>query len=225
MAHILLIEDDPLLAGGLSFNLERQGHTTSQALTGADGLQELSIHIPQLVLLDVNLPDLNGFELAKNILQKIKVPIIFITAHDLDEEIIEAFRLGADDYITKPFNLQIALSRIQAVLRRFAPCQDAVMQCGLLRLDPTAAHIEKEGKTVNLTPTEYKLLLSLFQNQGQILTRATLLEKLWDTAGEFVDEHTLTLNVSRLRAKIGEEYIQTVRGLGYRLKVPEDLAE
>ena len=116
MAHILLIEDDPLLAAGLAYNLEKQGHTTAQAASGAGGLAELAG--AELVLLDVNLPDTDGFALAGQIRQKSGAPLIFITAHDLDEEMVRAFELGADDYITKPFNLQVALGRIGAVLRR-----------------------------------------------------------------------------------------------------------
>ena len=116
MAHILLIEDDPLLAAGLAYNLEKQGHTTAQAASGAEGLAALAG--AELVLLDVNLPDTDGFALAGQIRQKSGAPLIFITAHDLDEEMVRAFELGADDYITKPFNLQVALGRIGAVLRR-----------------------------------------------------------------------------------------------------------
>lgn len=210
------------MASGLAYNLERQGHTTEQAATGTAALAQLAAHPPQLVLLDVNLPDSNGFDLAKSVRQKSSVPIIFMTAHDLDEEIVEGFRLGADDYITKPFNLQVALGRIGAVLRRTAPGEAGDLQCGALRLNPSAANVQRDGETLSLTPTEYRLLLALFQNQGQVLTRDCLLEKLWDTAGNFVDEHTLTLNVSRLRDKVGKDYIQTVRGLGYRLSAPEE---
>lgn len=225
MPPILIIEDDPLLAAGLAYNLERLGHATMQVETGKEGLHQLIAQGPKLVLLDVNLPDINGFELAKNIRQKTTAPIIFITAHDLDEEIVEAFRLGADDYITKPFNLQVALGRIGAVLRRSAPSEGASLQCGALRLDPATAHVAHDGETLSLTPTEYRLLLALFQNQGQVLTREQLLGRLWDATGNFVDEHTLTLNVSRLRNKVGAGYIQTVRGLGYRLAPPEGMPQ
>lgn len=220
ISHILIIEDDLLLGAGLAYNLERQGHTTEQVCAGDEGLDKLSADSPHLVLLDVNLPDCNGFDLARKIRQKSSVPIIFITAHDLEEEIVEAFRIGADDYITKPFNLQVALGRIGAVLRRTAPDEGSELQCGSLRLNPSAASVERDEETLNLTPTEYRLLLALFQNQGQVLTREHLMEKLWDAAGNFVDEHTLTLNVSRLRDKVGKDYIQTVRGLGYRLSPP-----
>ena len=115
MAHILLIEDDPLLAAGLAYNLEKQGHTTAQAASGAEGLAALAG--AELVLLDVNLPDTDGFALAGQIRQKSGAPLIFITAHDLDEEMVRAFELGADDYITKPFAIEELLARIRAILR------------------------------------------------------------------------------------------------------------
>lgn len=176
IAHILLIEDDPLLAAGLAYNLERQGYSTKRACTGAEGLAQLTVCPPQLVLFDVNLPDSSGFELAKIIRQKSPVPIIFITAHDLDEEIVEAFRHGADDYITKPFNLQVALGRINAVLHRTVGDDGHELQCGALCLDTSAVTVKRDGETLNLTPTEYRLLLALFQNQGQVLTRDPIRE-------------------------------------------------
>lgn len=220
MAKILLIEDDPLLAAGLAYNLEKQGHTAVQAGSAAEGMAALAG--AELVLLDVNLPDGSGFELAGRIRRQSAVPLIFITAHDLDEEVVQAFRLGADDYITKPFNLQVALERIGAVLRRAgAPQKDAAIQVGQLTVYPARGKAELAGAPLELTPTEYRLLLALAQNKGQVLTRRQLLERLWDSEANFVEEHTLTLNVSRLRAKLGPGYICTVRGLGYRLEMGE----
>ena len=216
MAHILLIEDDPLLAAGLAYNLEKQGHTTAQAASGAEGLAALAG--AELVLLDVNLPDTDGFALAGQIRQKSGAQLIFITAHDLDEEMVRAFELGADDYITKPFNLQVALGRIGAVLRRAgAGAEAGVLRIGALEVDPARGRAGFAGMPLELTPTEYRLLLALAENRGRVVTRQQLLERLWDSDADFVDEHTLTLNVSRLRAKLGAEYIHTVRGLGYRL--------
>lgn len=216
MAHILLIEDDPLLAAGLAYNLEKQGHTTAQAASGAEGLAALAG--AELVLLDVNLPDTDGFALAGQVRQKSGAPLIFITAHDLDEEMVRAFELGADDYITKPFNLQVALGRIGAVLRRAgAGAEAGVLRIGALEVDPARGRAGFAGMPLELTPTEYRLLLALAENRGRVVTRQQLLERLWDSDADFVDEQTLTLNVSRLRAKLGAEYIHTVRGLGYRL--------
>uniref|UniRef100_UPI003AB762A0 response regulator transcription factor n=1 Tax=Allofournierella sp. TaxID=1940256 RepID=UPI003AB762A0 len=172
----------------------------------------------ELVLLDVNLPDTDGFALAGQIRQKSGAPLIFITAHDLDEEMVRAFELGADDYITKPFNLQVALGRIGAVLRRAgAGAEAGVLRIGALEVDPARGRAGFAGMPLELTPTEYRLLLALAENRGRVVTRQQLLERLWDSDADFVDEHTLTLNVSRLRAKLGAEYIHTVRGLGYRL--------
>lgn len=149
--------------------------------------------------------------------------MIYVTAHDLDEEQAAAFSDGADDYIVKPFSLPVLLGRVQAVLRRMegqtgsgGKGAEKTFRCGRLLVDFSAARVTLDDKALSLTPTEYKLLCALTSHPGQLLTRGQLLEQLWDKDADFVDEHTLTLNISRLRAKLGEGYIETVRGMGYR---------
>lgn len=216
MADILLIEDDELLASGLAYHLEKQGHTTRQAGSVAAARAAIQSARPTLALLDVNLPDGSGFAFGKELAQA-QIPMIFLTAHDLDEEVLAAFQLGAEDYITKPFSLQIALARIGAVLRRVQPKPAAdLIRCGELTLNGAMGTAFLRGAPLALTPTETRLLWLLAQHPGQLLTRSQLLERLWDDKGDFVDEHTLTLNISRLRAKLGEGYIQTVYGMGYK---------
>lgn len=216
MAQILLIEDDELLAAGLAYHLEKQGHTLHCAATAAQALAFAAQRRADLALLDVNLPDASGFDLARQLKGRVGA-LVFITAHDLDEEMLQAYHDGADDYITKPFHLQLALARIAAVLRRTGgPKAQGTLRFGPLELDPAAGQARLEGRPLALTPTEYRLLLALAGQPGRLHTRQALLQALWDCQGNYVDEHALTLNISRLRAKLGPGYIETVRGLGYR---------
>lgn len=218
--QVLIVEDDEMLNAGLCYNLELEGFTPTAAYDLASAEKTFQEGEWGLVLLDVNLPDGDGFELAQTIRTKSDVPIIFLTARDLDEDILKGFRCGADDYITKPFNVRILLEHIQAVLRRCPGGQtSAVFRCGNLVIDFENHTAKKKGVPLVLTPTEYRLLQAFRENQGKVLTRRALLERLWDNDGNFVDEHTLTINISRLRSKITDEtysYIKTVYGMGYK---------
>lgn len=176
-----------------------------------------------LVLLDVNLPDGNGFDLCREIKAKNpKLPVIFLTANDLEQNVLEGFDLGAEDYVTKPFNMKILLRRVEVALRRAGEqkIQKDAMQWsdGFLMLDFTALTAQRGGETLSITPNEYKLLRTLTEHAGQVLTRQILLERLWDSGGNFIDDHTLTVTMNRLRAKVEDDthtYIQTIRGMGY----------
>lgn len=220
MSRILVIEDDEMLNAGICFNLQKAGYDPIPVnnLTSAQPLirkQEID-----LILLDVNLPDGNGFDFARKIKSYNQKPFIFITAHELDDEIINGFELGADDYITKPFNIKVVMQRIQAVLRRVSGVShDTVLNCGNLMINFETHTVKKNGTPLSLTPTEFKLLYIFVKNPGTALTRSLLLEKLWDSEGNFVDEHTLTINISRLRSKLSDEtyhYIKTIYGMGYQ---------
>ena len=180
-----------------------------------------------LVLMDVNLPDEDGFSLGRRIREKSSVPIIFLTANDMDEDMIKGFEAGADDYITKPFNIRVVLQRIQAILRRCEGTKLSVMNCGNLEIHFDRQTVLKQGRPLVLTPTEFKLLSKFCSNQTQVLTRQVLLEDLWDVDGNFVDEHTLTINISRLRSKISDDkfsYIKTIYGVGYQWVVEESVS-
>lgn len=176
-----------------------------------------------LVLLDVNLPDGNGFDLCREIKTMYpELPVIFLTANDLEQNVLDGFDLGAEDYVTKPFNMKILLRRVEVALRR-AQGQKAAKNHvqwsdGFLTLDFGSLTAQRNGETLSITPNEYKLLRILTENSGQILTRQILLERLWDNDGNFIDDHTLTVTMNRLRTKIEDfshTYIQTVRGMGY----------
>lgn len=218
MAKILVVEDDLALSAGLCFALDESGHLTAAAYTCQKARQLLKTDRFDLVILDVNLPDGNGFDLCRECKSSApERPVIFLTANDLEQDELNGFDLGADDYITKPFSIQVLKRRVEAVLRRGTAGSDC-FDDGFLRLDFQALTAARNGERLSITPNEYKLLRLLTANAGAVMTRRLLLEKLWDSGGNFIDDHTLTVTMNRLRAKIedaGHTYIQTVRGMGY----------
>ena len=178
----------------------------------------------EVVLLTGSLvtPDGSGFDLCREVKEKYpNLPVLFLTANDLEEDVLKGFDLGADDYITKPFRLPILKKRVEVALRRGTPQDKGDWQGyddGFLRLDFTALTAVRGGEVLSITPNEYKLLRVLTSSPGTVVTRRLLLEKLWDKDGNFIDDHTLTVTVNRLRSKIEDgthTYIKTVRGMGY----------
>lgn len=223
MKKILVVEDDLALSTGLCFELDTEGYLSMAAFNCQKTRQLLKNSELDLVLLDVNLPDGNGFDLCREIKTMYpELPVIFLTANDLEQNVLDGFDLGAEDYVTKPFNMKILLRRVEVALRR-AQGQKAVKNHvqwsdGFLTLDFGSLTAQRNGETLSITPNEYKLLRILTENSGQILTRQILLERLWDNDGNFIDDHTLTVTMNRLRTKIEDfshTYIQTVRGIGY----------
>lgn len=224
MKGILIIEDDEMLNAGLCYNLQMEGYEAVPAFDAGGAWKLVNEREFALVLMDVNLPDEDGFTLGRRIREKSSVPIIFLTANDMDEDMIKGFEAGADDYITKPFNIRVVLQRIQAILRRCEGTKSSVLNCGNLEIHFDRQTVLKQGRPLVLTPTEFKLLSKFCSNQTQVLTRQILLEDLWDADGNFVDEHTLTINISRLRSKISDDkysYIKTIYGVGYQWVVEE----
>lgn len=217
--EILVVEDDEMLNGGLCYNLTMEGyqvHSAFQASTVMDILRQNDI---SLILMDVNLPDGDGYCLSTEIRKSSQIPIIFLTANDMDEDMIQGFEVGGDDYITKPFNIRVVLQRIRAILRRCEEVKEDIIRWGNLEIDMKRQTVKKSGVPLILTPTEFKLLQKFCDHKNQVLTRQALLEDLWDADGNFVDEHTLTINISRLRSKIGDcqySYIKTIYGVGYQ---------
>lgn len=222
MAKILVVEDDLALSAGLCFELDTSGYLTVAAYNCQKAQQLLKNDHFDLAILDVNLPDGNGFDLCKEIKAIMpELPVIFLTANDLEQDVLNGFDLGADDYITKPFNIQILKRRVEVALRRGTSASKPTADCyddGFLHLDFSALTAVRNGEKLAITPNEYKMLRLLTSNAGNIVTRQVLLEKLWDCDGNYIDDHTLTVTMNRLRAKIeeaGHSYIQTVRGMGY----------
>ena len=220
---IMVVEDDLALSAGLCFELDSAGYLTVAAYNCQKAHQLLAGDHFDLALLDVNLPDGNGFDLCRALKTlRPEMPVIFLTANDLEQNVLDGFDLGAEDYVTKPFSMKILLRRVEAVLRRSgqSKAEESGQRWsdGYLTLDFGALTAQRGGETLTITPNEYKLLRVLTDNTGHILTRQVLLERLWDSGGNFIDDHTLTVTMNRLRAKIEDDthsYVQTVRGMGY----------
>ncbi len=217
---ILLIEDDALVRRGLELALTRHGYDMRTAGTGADGLRALAGSPPDLVLLDLMLPDLDGFEVCRRIRAYGGIPVIMLTARGEDIDVVGGSEAGADDYVTKPARPAVLDARIRAVLRRSIGDPDGIRTHRDLRIDTTALTVTRRGEPVPLTPTEMRLLLTLSRGPGQVLSRQQLLEQVWEH--DYLGDSRLVDNcVQRLRVKIEDEpaapeYVQTVRGFGYR---------
>lgn len=220
-SKVLVIEDDEMLNAGLCYSLQKKQIEAQEAYSIAEAKNILEQGDYDLALLDVNLPDGDGFAFAKELEEIYHLPFVFLTAHDLDEEVLYGFQLGADEYITKPFNIKIVMERLLAVLRRLkSPVKERKEYvCGNLEIDFEQHTVKKSGALLSLTPTEYCLLEFFCKNRNQVLTKEVLLENVWDNKGNYVNEHALTLNISRLRNKIADEsfsYIKTIYGMGYQ---------
>lgn len=219
MQTVLVVEDDEMLNAGICFNIQNNNWKALSAQSIAEAKKLIQENKIDLVLLDVNLPDGNGFEFSKVIKEQKNLPFIFLTAHNLDDEILKGLELGADDYITKPFNVKILLKKIELILNRNNVKKD-LFTIKDLSINFEDRTVKKSGEIIYLTPTEFDLLQVFVKNKSIVLTRQILLEKLWDSKENFVDEHTLTLNISRLRSKLDKEndkYIKTIYGVGYKL--------
>lgn len=220
MSKVLIIEDDEILNAGLCFHLQRKDIEVEPAYTLTEAEEYLKGHEPDLILLDVNLPDGNGFEFARKVLTKQSAAFVFLTAHNLDDDVIQGLQLGADDYITKPFGIRVLVEKIQTILRRCTKAEETsrVYTCKNLEVDFEKRTVSRDGQILTLTPTEFSLLELFCRNPNRILSKEILLEKIWDDRGNYVNDHALTLNISRLRGKLedGENsYIKTVYGMGY----------
>ena len=223
MERILVVEDDLALSTGLCFELDNAGYLTVAAYNCTKARYLLEHENFSLALLDVNLPDGNGFDLCREIKAvRPELPVIFLTANDLETDVLNGFDMGAEDYVTKPFNMQILLRRVEVALRRAGSATAAPAankwSDGWLTLDFSALTAVRGTEKLAITPNEYKLLKTLTAHASQILTRQQLLDRLWDSGGNFIDDHTLTVTMNRLRAKIEDDahpYIKTVRGMGY----------
>lgn len=214
-AKILIVEDDIYLREGLCELLLKEGYEPVSACNCKESRRLFTEDSFDLVILDVMLPDGSGLDLCSFIRSKgADVPMLFLTACDEEFQIVRGLDAGADDYVTKPFRLLELLSRIRALLRRKTAI--TTYQFGDILVDISNMTVKKDGETLFLTPTEFQILSAFIQNNGVIVTRASLLQRIWDSDGNFIDDNTLSVHISRLRDKIGAEHIATVRGTGYR---------
>lgn len=220
MSRILIVEDDKNLNKGVAFALKKEGYEVISAYSKLEGKIEMLNSKIDFLLLDINLPDGNGLDFCKEIRDKIDFPIVFFTANDTEEDTVKGFEVGADDYLAKPFSIEVLKYKINAILKRSKPANKNTFKYNNLIIDFDRILVTIEGKEVNLTVTEYKLLELLAKNKGKVITKDMILDKVWDSYGNFVDENTLSVNIRRLRKKIEKdskkpEYIITVFGIGY----------
>lgn len=212
--RLLIVEDDLFLQEGLCELLGQDRYSVDCASTCREARRFAAENNYRLIILDIVLPDGSGFDLCTEWRGAGKdTPILFLTARDDEIQIVRGLDAGGDDYVTKPFRLLELLSRIRALLRRNQP---VVYEKDGLRVDLQKMSVHYNGEPLYLTPTEFQLLSALMRNAGKVLTRKILLQTIWDDAGLYIDDNTLSVHISRLREKIGGARIQTVRGIGYK---------
>lgn len=221
MPRILLVEDDRSIVENLKEFLKKEGFEVDVAMRQSEALDKTAQTAYDLLLLDISLPDGNGYAVCTAVKVHFDIPVIFLTASGDEFSVVTGFDLGADDYIAKPFRPRELISRIKNVLRRYHRLGN-ILEYGGITVDTVKGVVTRGGEELLLSALEYRLLLVFFNNKGIVLSRNKLLEEIWNIAGEFVNDNTLTVYIKRLREKIerdpqNPEIIRTVRGLGYRL--------
>ena len=220
MKQILLLEDDVTLGEGIRLALQNDAQHIALCRTLAEGSAAWAQNTFDLLILDVNLPDGSGLDLLHQVRRTSTVPILLLTANDMEVDIVAGLESGADDYITKPFSLAVLRARVNAQLRRGTPAKPAPLKIGDFQFDFERMEFRKAGHTIELSKTEQKLLRVLVENRGQTLSRSMLVDRVWTDGAEYVDENALSVTVKRLRDKLEEipskpNYLKTVYGIGY----------
>lgn len=226
---ILLVEDDAAIASGIEYSLQQEGFVVRKASCVKEAYTLLDD--VDLYLLDLTLPDGTGYDVCKRVKEQYDKPVIFLSACDEEVNVVMGLDMGGDDYITKPFRVRELISRIRMVLRRYTMVKNSrssnediygIIKVGDIMVSLNDARVYKNGRDVELTALEYRLLLTMLQNRGQVLSRNQLLSGIWDIGGDYVNDNTLTVYVKRLRDKLEDNQaephiIETVRGMGYRI--------
>lgn len=222
MKKILLVEDNDTIVMGLKYLLEKENFEVKAVKNLEETYEIAKKEKFDLYLLDINLPDGNGFSICSKLKEKEDVAIIFLTARDDEKDIVKGLDMGADDYITKPFRNRELISRINNVLRRYGKNdtnqKDNIIKINDIEINTDSAKVMKDGKEIVFTSLEYKILVMMFSNPNVLITREQILDKIWDIAGNFVNDNTLTVYIKRIREKLDDKegkIIKTVRGLGY----------
>lgn len=222
---VLIVEDDRTIAEGLQYSLAGDGFEAVLSVDKKAALEVMGQERFDLFLLDLSLPDGSGYELCEYIKSRWEVPVLFLTACDDEVNVVRGLDMGADDYITKPFRIRELVSRMKRALRHYEKGggQEEIQKIGQVTVYLKQARVQRGTEEIYLTALEYRLLLILLNNRGQVLTRNQLLEGIWDVDGSFINDNTLSVYMKRLREKLEEDsqhpsYIETVRGLGYRLR-------
>jgi DNA-binding response OmpR family regulator len=222
VVEVLLVEDDAVLREATGMALERYGFAVRTAADGLTGLELFRERVPDVALLDVMLPELDGVGLVRRIRETSRLPVLMISARTDPVDVVQGLEAGADDYLTKPYDTSVLVARIRAALRRARPAgeqpaEPAPLRFGELTVDRRALEVRRAGEPVELTPTELRLMLEFAAEPGAVLSRTALLERVWDYAWGG-DSRVVDVHVQRLRAKIGHDRIETVRGFGYKLR-------
>lgn len=222
MSSILIIEDDKILNRGVSFALKKEGYEVISSYSKLEGKEQIlnSENEIDLLLLDINLPDGSGLDLCRKVRDKISSPIVFFTANDTEEDMVKGFESGCDDYVSKPFSIEVLKHKVNAMIRMKKGISHNVFEYEDLKIDFEKMSVTLNGEDINLTATEYKILELLAKNKGKVITKEIILDKIWDSKGNYVDDNTLSVNIRRLRKKIESDpknckYIITVFGIGY----------
>ncbi|OBA58777.1 DNA-binding response regulator [Mycobacterium sp. 1100029.7] len=224
---VLVVEDEPRLAETLTMGLRAEGCVVTTAANGRDGLWQATENRFDAIILDIMLPQLSGYEVVRRLrAAQVWTPVLMLTAKDGDYEQADAFDLGADDYLTKPFSFVVLVARLRALVRRGAPERPVVLTAGGLSLDPARRIVRRDADTIALTPREYGLLHYLMRNKGVVVSKSDILESVWD-ANYSGDDNVVEVYVGYLRRKVdipfGTNTIETVRGVGYRLDAEGDV--
>lgn len=219
MNKLLLVEDDAAIARNLSDYLQGEGFSVQTAFGQREAEALLAPGLFSLALVDLSLADGNGFGVCAAA-KRLSLPVIFVTASGDESSVVAGLDMGADDYIAKPFRPRELVSRVRSVLRRCG--SQSVIALGAVRVDTDKAIVTKNGEEIALSALEYRILLTFLSNRGRVLTRSRLLEEIWDAAGDYVNDNTLTVYIKRLREKLEDDpqtprLIKTVRGIGYRV--------
>lgn len=213
--NILLVEDNDSIINGLEISFKENNYNLEYKKTVKDATEYLEYNLPDIIILDVSLPDGNGFDLYKNAIKQKEISTIFLTAQDDENDIVKGLDLGAEDYITKPFSTKELLARMKRILLRNK--KESVIKIKNIMFDLDEMTVTKNGEKIEFTALELKILSLLLYNKNKIVKRDTILDKIWEWTGNFVDDHTVTVYIKRIKDKLEEDIITTVKGLGYRI--------
>jgi len=212
---ILLIEDNESIINGLTYAFNQNNYNLIAKTTIKESVYYLENNHPELIILDISLPDGNGFDLYENIIKEKNIPVIFLTARDDEDDIIKGLNLGAEDYMTKPFGIKELLVRINKII--FRNQKISLIKVKDIIFDFNKMLVSKNDKVIELSSLELKILHLLFINIGKVVTRDTILDKIWEWTGNYVDDHTVTVYLKRIREKLNTDIIITIKGIGYRI--------
>lgn len=214
--NILLVEDNEPIARGLMYSFKKNLYGFAYRTTCKSAKEYLAENAAvDLIILDIALPDGNGFDLYRKEIRGRGIPVIFLTARDDENDVVQGLTMGAEDYVTKPFSTKELMARVHRILLRTK--KQNILTVGDVQFDTEKPELVSHGTPVELTPMELKIVSLLFANLNRVVTRSTLLDKIWEWTGNYVDDHTVTVYLKRIREKIGADIIVTVKGLGYRI--------